>query len=388
MTMRMHHRGDRLVVPFEGELDWPRATALVDAVDAHLEHYHYRRVELVVASPGGLVAALEHVMRALVRWRARGVEVRTRVVASAESAAAVLVSLGDERTAAPGARLLYHLSRVPEAGAITARASAELHGALSRTDAHIVSRLVERALAARGPVPHRAEPRDREALERIVGALAGHAPTRGRRARLKRLAERAGRALDAAVRSGDRDTVTLAYRALARVDRPISAALARTLRLIDRIDDAPDAHDAPDARAIALTIPEWRSLFPPSGAVPRALLTRHLLALGRDRLGEDRLGHRADALGDGPCGVVSAVRWSSTRSASSPRCSSGKPPSGSSSSTPPPSPSTSWRASARASTPTSPRGGGQARRCASCCAPPRSCPHRPFRCSVRIGPAT
>ena len=31
------------------------------------------------------------------RWRARGVEVRTRVVASAESASAVLVSLGDER---------------------------------------------------------------------------------------------------------------------------------------------------------------------------------------------------------------------------------------------------------------------------------------------------
>ena len=99
--MHLHHRGDRLVVPFEGELDWPRATAFVDAVDTHLEHYHYRRVELVVASPGGLVAALEHVMRALVRWRTRGVEVRTRVVASAESAAAVLVSLGDERVAAP-----------------------------------------------------------------------------------------------------------------------------------------------------------------------------------------------------------------------------------------------------------------------------------------------
>ena len=157
MTTHVRHRGDRLVVPFEGELDWPRATAFVDTVDAHLEHYHYRRVELVVACPGGLVAALEHIVRALLRWRGRGVEVRTRVVASAESAAAVLVSLGDERVAAPGARLLYHLSRVCEAGAVTARASAELHGELSRTDAHLVSRLVERALAARGPVPHRAE---------------------------------------------------------------------------------------------------------------------------------------------------------------------------------------------------------------------------------------
>ena len=60
-----------------------------------------------------------------------------------------------------------------------------------------------------------------------------------------------GGALDAAVRSGDRDTVTLAYRALARVDRHISAELARTLRLIDRIDDGSEAPDAPepDARA-------------------------------------------------------------------------------------------------------------------------------------------
>ena len=26
MTTHVRHRGDRLVVPFEGELDWPRAT--------------------------------------------------------------------------------------------------------------------------------------------------------------------------------------------------------------------------------------------------------------------------------------------------------------------------------------------------------------------------
>ena len=288
MTLTVQHRPDRLVVPFDGELTWPRATAFVDAVDAHIEHYHYRRIEVVVASPGGLVAALEHIVRALSRWRARGVEVRTRVIASAESAAAVLVSLGDERTAAPGAKLLYHLARVPEAGAVTARASAELHGELSRADARIVGHLVERALAARGPVAHRAEPRDREALERIVAALAGHAPTEGRRPRLKRLAAQAGGALDAAVRSGDRAAVTLAYRALARVDRPISAELARTLRLIDRIDDGSDASDAPqpNTQATGLTIPEWRSLYPPSGAVPRAVLTRHVLALGETGSGK------------------------------------------------------------------------------------------------------
>ena len=292
VTAPIEYRHDRLVVPIDRALTWDSALALVTAVDARLEHYHYRRVEVVVSSPGGLVAALEYVVCAFARWRAGGVEVRTRVVATAASAAAVLVSLGDARSAAPGARLLYHLARVPDAGIITARASAELLGELSRTDARLVSRLVERALEARDCVPHRAEPCDREALEHLVAALAGAAPARGRRPRLKRLAARVGRALDAAVRTGDRDTVTRAYRALARVDRPISAELARTLRLIDRIDDAsgvsdvPEPEPEPDPRGAGLTIPEWRSLYPPSGAVPRAALTRHTIGLGETGSGK------------------------------------------------------------------------------------------------------
>ena len=82
--------------------------------------------------------------------------------------------------------------------------------------------------------------------------------------------------------------MTLAYRALARVDRHITAELARTLRLIDRIDDDSDASDAPEpnTQATGLTIPEWRSLYPPSGAVPRAVLTRHVLALGETGSGK------------------------------------------------------------------------------------------------------
>ena len=293
MNTHIQHRGDRMVVPFEGELTWPRATAFVDAVDAHLEHYHYRRVELIVSSPGGVVAALEHVVRALARWRARGVEVRTRVVASAASAAAVLVSLGDERVAAPGAKLLYHLARVPDAGAVTARASAELHGELTRADARIVGHLVERALAARGPVAHRAEPCDREALERVVGALAGHAPSEGRRPRLKRLAAQAGGALDAAVRAGERDTVTRAYRALARVDRHISAELARTLRLIDRIDDGSDAHDAPEPDAPGHRIDHPRVAEPLSARGRGAPLGAHP---ARARARRDRLGKTASVI--------------------------------------------------------------------------------------------
>ena len=55
-----------------------------------------------MSSPGGLTAALDHVVRALERWRAQGVVVDTRVVDEAASAAALLVALGDERVSGNG----------------------------------------------------------------------------------------------------------------------------------------------------------------------------------------------------------------------------------------------------------------------------------------------
>ena len=286
MTTPIQYRHDRLVVPLDGAITPASAQAFVVAVDERLEMYFYRRLEVVVSSPGGSTAALEHMVRALARWRGAGVHVRTRVVVEAASAAAVLASLGDERIAEPGARLLYHFSRLVGADAITADASAELHGELARTDERIIGRLVERALATPARVPHRAEPCDRNALERIVAALNGRARPR-RRAQLKRLAAQLGPLLDAAVRERDRATLARAYRALARIDRPISAALARTLRLIDRVDDVPDdAHKRCPDTPTGLVIPQWRALYPPAGAVPRAVLTRHVATFGETGSGK------------------------------------------------------------------------------------------------------
>ena len=113
-TVTCRHETHHAVVELHGPITWPAVMELVALGDALVERYAYRRVELVLTSPGGLIAALEHVVRAFERWRARGVAVDTRVVAEAASAAAVLVALGDARTAEPGARLLLHLSRVLE----------------------------------------------------------------------------------------------------------------------------------------------------------------------------------------------------------------------------------------------------------------------------------
>ena len=117
---------------------------------------------------------------------------RTRVVSHAFSAAAVMLSLGDERVAERGARLLYHPARVHDAGPITARESTEMHDALRRIDDATVTRLVARVLdgGACVRVPYGAEPSDRRVLDALAASLAGGAkPPR----RLGALAQHVGR---------------------------------------------------------------------------------------------------------------------------------------------------------------------------------------------------
>ena len=274
-TVTRRHETDHAVVAFHGPIAWPGAMELVASVDALVERYSYRRVELVVTSPGGLVAALEYIARALERWRDRGVAVDTRVVAEAASAAAVLVALGDARTAEPGAKLLFHLTRVLDAPEVTATVSSRIHGELTRADRGVVDRLVARALRTAGAPPHAAGPGDRPVLERLAGEVPG--PRRARS--VAALARRVGRAVDAAVAGRDRTALARIYRALADTDQPISAPLARTLRLVDHAG-APEAPPAPPPGPPGLTVPEWAALHPPDGTVPRALLTRHHLVLG------------------------------------------------------------------------------------------------------------
>ena len=288
-ALHHEHQRDHAVVHFSGELSWDSATALIECIDTLIESYYYNDVELVVRSDGGLVAVLEHLSRAISRWRDSGARLRTRVIGSASSAAAVLVSLGDERIAEPESRLLYHFSRVLGAGAITANASAHLHGELMRIDERIVALVVERTMRERdaAPPPHQAEPSDCQVLERLVEVTTRRRRPSRRSRPVEQLAGTLGRAIDEAVRSGDRDTLARIYRALAETEIFISPALAQTLRLIDRIgDDPPGAPEARPAGTPGLTIPEWRTLYPPIGEIPREVITRHTLILGETGSGK------------------------------------------------------------------------------------------------------
>ena len=278
---------DHAVVLFSGDVDWASVCELTDLVDTLIERHFHTRIELVIASPGGVVAALDHYLECAGRWRARGVRLRTRVVSHAFSAAAVMLSLGDERVAGRGARLLYHPARVHDAGPITARESTEMHDALRRIDDATVTRLVARVLdgGASVRVPYGAEPSDRRVLDALAADVAvrpGEKPPR----RLGALARRVGQAVTRAVQARDRETLGALYRRLAEPDRAISATLALTLRLVDRVGVDEAAERRGGEERPGLTVAQWRALYPPHGVVPRALLTRHTLVLGETGSGK------------------------------------------------------------------------------------------------------
>ena len=274
------HRADRAIVEFSGDLTPAAAVDVVDTVDMLVRNYFYTLVEIRISSPGGVSSALEHCLDAQRRWRDAGVRLRTCVLDHAASAAALLLSLGDERIAEPNARLIYHLFRCAPDGPVTASRAAGIWKDLNALDEAFIERLVERALAdpaGAAVVPADVEPSDFRVLDWLCADLPCGARRRPRRARgLARLLERAVRR---ALRETDRPALARIYRELCRGELALSPAVARILRLIDHVGTPP----APAPRASGtpgLTIPQWAALYPPAGEVPREVLTRHALALG------------------------------------------------------------------------------------------------------------
>ena len=282
-----HHEDDRGVVTFAGELTWDEARAITDAGDTLVDTYFYDDVELVISSSGGHIAPLDHYLEAVRRWQARGVRVRTYAADCAQSAAAVMLALGDVRVAEPNARLLFHSVRFVVEGPVTALRSVELHHDLNRLDARYVTLLVQRVMrdgSCPAP-PAEAEASDRIVLERLVGR---DVPSPGNRVRrVRALARALGRRLSRALRAGDPVPLAQIYQALLDMDTAVSPKLARTLRLIDHVGrPAPSRPRAVGSPGI--TVPEWRTLFSPEGHVARELLLRNLLALGETGSGKTR----------------------------------------------------------------------------------------------------
>jgi ATP-dependent protease ClpP protease subunit len=105
---------DRAVIPITGTITRDTAYRVCSELDVAVSYYRYRRVALVVDSPGGETGALDMIVRQIADYRA-GVrlQVETHVAGEAASAAAMIVALGcvPFRTCARGTRLLMHEPR-------------------------------------------------------------------------------------------------------------------------------------------------------------------------------------------------------------------------------------------------------------------------------------
>ena len=247
--------------------------------------YYYDRVELEVASPGGALTALDRCLSAIGEARAGGMRVDTRVRTRAASAAALLASLGDRREAAPSALLLYHCVRAAPGGMVTAPSAAGLVAALAGSD-----RTYAVALAARARAPAPAPPPRFKVAEfapfdwPVVERLAGGGGRRGERLRALR------RRVADGISAPDAKPLAVLYMELLALDAWISARLAAELLLIDRVADAAPADGRTASGDGGLTVPEWRSLYPNGGTVPRAALCRHALILGETGSGKTASG--------------------------------------------------------------------------------------------------
>ena len=213
-------------------------------------------------------------------------QVRTRVLSSAGSAAAIIVALGHERVAEPDAILSFHCAQLSGNNEINAQSTAAIHSVLNELDGRMVGRLVGRVLGTADAerLPHQAERTDRRVLELVAGSL-GRSGRRKRPRKVRGLARAVGEFVDRAVRDEDREALSRLYRRLFEIEATVSARLAVTLRLLDRIGCEP-AGATVRGDDEGLTVPEWRVLYPPHGAVPRQALCRHVLTMGETGSGK------------------------------------------------------------------------------------------------------
>ena len=286
MSTAFYHRPHHARVHFDGRLTWDAALDLVETLNTVVDQYHYDAVELVITSPGGDTDALRHVLTALRERQADGVSFQTRVLSFAASAAGVLATAGDFRSAAHDAKFLFHAVRQHREDALTAETARAVLDHVSHVDQWLLGELLVGALLTRSRPPReaRADPCDRPVLEALWRVVA---PRRRRiPAAVDVLAKAVCDHVERAVEAEDAAALCRLYAAILPVETPISAALACTLRLIDYVGTVPGPASVAVDDEPSLVVPEWRKLFPPDGVVPRNLLARHALILGETGSGK------------------------------------------------------------------------------------------------------
>lgn len=294
---------DRAIVTIMAEINEASMVDLVTEIDRLSTDYFYKTIELRIASPGGELLALDYYLDAMRRFRQRGVQIRTRALTQAGSAAASILSLGDgPRTAGRTAALRYHFHRVSAEGDMTARTATALHLLLGQTDRKMVGQIAERAFRGYGRDANSPEDSGRpqrgldcfaetdwQTMNRLTGRrfdVDFHMSDKDKRACLAAIRKRVAEECE---QRSDAIGFLLLYGELFGFDINISAAFACELRLIDGLADE-DELDSPAVEPgrcpHSVEIPEWRNLFLPQGEIARADLCRHVMAFGETGSGK------------------------------------------------------------------------------------------------------
>ena len=291
VNCKPHHA----VVTIYGVIDEPMMLQLADELQQLHHDCNYNHIELDISSPGGLVRALDYCVEVMERLRAQGVIFTTRALMSAASAAANLVSLGDRRETFRTATFLYHKCIAQGVDEVTAQSAREILTEVDRIDDRYLDRLVQQARrcqAARRALTVRDFwdcdwPVVKHLLigAGLMQALTDAGKQHARRAQLQQLRKH----VSACLATDNGQMLKQFYKLLFEYDRPISAALALELRLVDSFVDTDSRHSSA-APAGGLHVPEWAPLFGPAGWLDRRMLCRHLLFLGETGSGKTLSG--------------------------------------------------------------------------------------------------
>ena len=297
--VHIDYRADRAVLSVCGDITDELAIDLVAQMRRQADERFYNLIELEITSNGGQATALRYFIEALDRFRSEGVSVTTRALTRASSAAAIMLSLGSWREAAPGADLLYHSMRAGGLESVTSMSAAALHGVLSSADSRMMRRLAERGLQANldslPPLGEAAEglsPGDWLVVHRLLAASEGAAEDAGTRPADWADGPAALERLRGVVAKRARDAASLGrlYGALFELDASISAALAKELLLVDAAVAPGGAAKPSGVAGGCFRIPEWRAAFRPDGRLDRRVLCRHVLILGETGSGKTASG--------------------------------------------------------------------------------------------------
>ena len=279
---------DRAVVRLTGPITEESVIATIEAIEHACEDCFYEKIEISISSPGGEIYAYERLLEFIDGLRDEGVRIDTGASGVTASAAAFLLSTGDNRRASPGCRLTYHLCRVEGQAHLTAAVAEGAAAALDDLDQRIVTRLAERSVeAAKGAsecaVVDDFHPGDWKAIARflILQSKGRASGVEGKEPLLRSLRE----TLDGC--RSDARSLAEVYRTLFALDCPISPVLAREMFLIDRIGSAGQA--VRPASGPTIVVPEWQALWP-GGRIETQYLRRHTLFLGETGSGKTASG--------------------------------------------------------------------------------------------------